>query len=252
MTGFSSYELFESLSYVNLKYIEETDADRNTAAKPSLTKTARIILIAALLSVLLTGAAYGAGRIFRMTFTENTEPIRQSFDGINVTYNDVGLILRFEGAERCHAVGFRTDYLPSEPTVRCLYPDGEWYRAVCDESDAVPEVGYNIYADQASVKTSLMIGGRARIVKEYSSDELQIVEIISDYTGTEFEHSGVSGASFILVLDTANGCIIRIASNRFGLDELEKILSGMELYIYQETTIPPYTLDYGFINPARG
>ena len=252
MTHIAAIDLFESLSCIDSLYIEEADADRRSAGKPHFSKAARTILIAAVTASLLVGAAYAASLLFRMKITENTAPISQDFCGVYVTYDDVGLILSFEGPERCHKVGFKTDYLPSEPSVRVLYPDGEWYRALCDEDDSVPEIGYNIYADQASLKTSLMIGGKAEIVKEYSSGDLQVVEIVSDYTGTSFEVSGVTEASFIIVFDTADGCLVRIASSRYGLDELEKILAGMELYVYMETNIPESSSDYGFINPGRG
>lgn len=252
MTRIAAIDIFESLSYVNTRYIEEADADRLSAVKPHFSKTVRTILIAAIIATLLVGVAYGASLLFKMKITENTAPIRQDFCGVDVTYDDVGLVLSFEGPEKCHYVGFKADYLPSEPTTRVFYPDGEWYWALCDESDDLPEIGYNIYADQASLKTSLMIGGKAGIVKEYSSGDLQIVEIASDYTGTGFEVSGITEANFIIVFDAANGCLVRIASNRYGLDELEKILAGMELYVYMETNTPEHTLDYGFINPGRG
>lgn len=252
MTGISSEKLLDALSCIDLRYIEEADSDRTIVPARKLAKTARLLLIAAILTALLTGVAYGAELLYKMKLTENTAPIHQNFGGVDVTYEDVGLVLRFEGPEQCHAVGFKAEYLPSEPTVRQLYPDGEWHRALCDESDAAPEVGYNIYADQASPKTSLMIGGKTEIVKEYSAGDLQIVEIVSDYTGTGFAVNGVTGASFLLVFDAANGCLVRIASNRYRLDELEKILAGMELYIYMETNTPEHSLDYGFINPGRG
>lgn len=252
MTRIAAIDIFESLSYIDSRYIEEADADRLSVVKPHLSKTVRTILIAAIIATLLVGVAYGASLLFKMKITENTAPISQDFCGVHVTYDDVGLILSFEGPERCHKLGFKTDYLPSEPTNRVFYPDGEWYRALCDESDDLPEIGYNIYADQASLKTSLMIGGKAEIVKEYSSGDLQVVEIVSDYTGTSFENSGVTEANLIIVFDTANGCLVRLASNRYGLDELEKILAGMELYVYMETNTPERSSDYGFINPGRG
>lgn len=252
MTRIAAIDIFESLSYINTRYIEEADADRAVVTNRSLSKTVRTLLIAAVIAALLTGVAYGASLLFKMNITENTAPISQDFLGVHVTYNDVGLVLSFEGPEVCHQVGFKADYLPSEPTNRVSYPDGEWYRALCDESDDLPEIGYNIYSDQASLKTSLMIGGKAEIVKEYSSGDLQVVEIVSDYTGTSFEYAGVTGANFIIVFDTADGCLVRIASNRYGLDELEKILAGMELYVYMETNTPERSLDYGFINPGRG
>ena len=252
MTRIAAIDIFENLSYIDPRYIEEADADRLSAVKPRSSKAVRTVLIAAIIATLLFGAAYAASLLFKMNITENNEPIRQDFLGVHVTYDDVGLILSFEGPELCHQVGFKTSYLPSEPTIRVSYPDGEWYGAVCDESDDRPEIGYNIYADQASIKTSLMIGGKAEVVKEYSSGELQVVEIVSDYTGTSFEYAGVSGASFILAFDAADGCLVRIASSRYGLDELEKILAGMELYVYRETNTPERSLDYGFINPGRG
>lgn len=252
MTRIAAIDIFENLSSIDSRYIEEADADRLSAVKPHLSKTVRTILIAAIIATLLVGVAYAASLLFKMNITENTAPISQDFCGAYVTYNDVGLILSFEGPERCHKVGFKTDYLPSEPTVRVLYPDGEWYWALCDENDSVPEIGYNIYADQASLKTSLMIGGKAEIIKEYSSGDLQVVEIVSDYSGTSFEVSGITEASFIIVFDAADGCLVRIASSRYGLDELEKILAGMELYVYMETNVPERTTDYGFINPGRG
>lgn len=252
MTRIEAIDIFESLSYIDSRYIEEADADRLSAVKPHFSKTARIIPIAAIIATLLVGAAYAASLLFKMNITENTAPISQDFCGIHVTYDDVGLILSFEGPERCHKVGFKTSYLPSEPTNRVSYPDGEWYRVLCDESDSVPEIGYNIYADQASLKTSLMIGGKAEIAKEYSSGDLQVMEIVSDYTGTSFEYAGVTEANFIIVFDAANGCLVRIASSRYGLDELEKILAGMELHVYMETNIPEGSSAYGFINPGRG
>lgn len=252
MTRIAAIDIFENLSYIDSRYIEEADADRQSTVRPHHFKTVRTILIAALIATLLVGAVYAASLLFKMNITENTASISQDFLGVHVTYDDVGLILSFEGPEVCHQVGFKADYLPSKPTTGVLYPDGEWYRALCDESDSVPEIGYNIYADQASLKTSLMIGGRAEIVKEYSSGDLQVVEIVSDYTGTSFEVFGVTEANFIIVFDTADGCLVRIASSRYGLDELEKILAGMELYVYMETNTPERSLDYGFINPGRG
>lgn len=252
MTRIAAIDIFESLGYIDSRYIEEADADRLNAVKPHLSKTVRTILIAAIIATLLIGTAYAASLLFKMNITENTAPVSQDFLGVHVTYNDVGLVLSFEGPEVCHQVGFKADYLPSEPTTRVFYPDGEWYRALCDESDDLPEIGYNIYSDQASLKTSLMIGGKAEIVKEYSSGNLQVVEIVSDYTGTSFEVSGVTEANFIIVFDTADGCLVRLASNRYSLDELEKILAGMELYVYMETNTPERSLDYGFINPGRG
>lgn len=252
MTRITALNIFESLSYVDPRYIEAADLDRLSAVRSHSSKAARTILIAAILASLLVGAAYAASHLFKMNITENTSPISTDFCGVNVTYNDVGLVLNFEGPEMCHQVGFKTGYLPSEPTFHDYYPDGEWYRALCDESDDLPEIGYNIYADQVSLKTSLMIGGKAKIVKEYSSGDLQVVEIESDYSGTSFEISGVTQASFIIVFDTANGYLVRIASSRYGIDELEKILAGMELYVYMETNTPRWYSDYGFINPGRG
>lgn len=252
MTRIAAIDIFENLSSIDSRYIEEADADRLSMVKPHLSKTVRTILIAAIIATLLVGATYAVNLLFKMNITENTVPISQDFLGVHVTYNDVGLVLSFEGPEVCHQVGFKADYLPSEPTARVFSPDGEWYMALCDESDDLPEIGYNIYSDQASLKTSLMIGGKAEIVKEYSSGNLQVVEIVSDYTGTSFEVSSVTEANFIIVFDTADGCLVRIASSRYGLDELEKILAGMELYVYMETNTPERSLDYGFINPGRG
>ena len=113
-------------------------------------------------------------------------------------------------------------------------------------------IAYNIATHAASTKTSLMIGGKTEIVKEYSSDNLQIFEITSDYAGTECDRGDITSANFIILFDYANGYIVRICSNMYSLDELEKILGGMELYVYRETYTPEKDLDYGFINPGRG
>lgn len=59
MTRIVAIDIFESLSYINSRYIEEADADRLRAVKPRISKTARAILIAAILAAFLTACAVG-------------------------------------------------------------------------------------------------------------------------------------------------------------------------------------------------
>lgn len=54
-------DIFESLSYVNTRYIEEADADRMRVVKPRISKIARTILIAAIIAAFFTAVAYASG-----------------------------------------------------------------------------------------------------------------------------------------------------------------------------------------------
>lgn len=251
--------LLDAMSGVRDEYVAQAQAalgymGQGKRGRPR--KLWRTVLMAAVIAALLAGAAYAANALFKMILTENDKQLSQDFNGAQAVYNDIGLILGFEGPEECHRVGFKAAYLPSEPTDQGLYPDGEWYAFLSDEDTEEQGFGgpipYNIAVSAASAQTSFIIGGKTEIVKEYSDGELEIVEITADYKDTDFDGHGMDGASFIIVFDAANGYFLTISSNLYELEELEKILAGMELYVYMETYVPNDTLDYGFINPGRG
>ena len=61
MTNIAAIDIFESLSYINPRYIEEADADRLRVVKQHISKTARTILIAAIIAALFAAIAYASG-----------------------------------------------------------------------------------------------------------------------------------------------------------------------------------------------
>lgn len=58
MKKFTAADMFESMGYVDGAYIEEAEADKNTRRRPRVSKAARIILIAAVITALMTVTAF--------------------------------------------------------------------------------------------------------------------------------------------------------------------------------------------------
>lgn len=215
-------------------------------------KMTRIILIAAIIMSFLLMAACGAWVYYKMQLMENTETISQDFLGIRVEYDDVGLIISFDGSETCRLVGIKANYLPPATCYVYRYPNGEWCSYIeSDDNAGSASIPYNIYPLYASSDSKYMIAGKTEIVRSEQYGNYQVIEIQADVSGTDYDTSG-NTANFVIMFDREYGYAVVISSTMYDFPVLEKILENMEVHIFQEEYSLTTNMDYGFINPGRG
>ena len=127
----NSFDFLLALGDVEPSMVEETigRAYGKASAAPHrrARKLLRTVLIAAVITALLAAAAYAVNALFNMSLTKNDKTLTQDFGGSIAHYEDIGLVISFDGPDMCHRVGFKTGYLPSEPSHHMRYPDDEWY-----------------------------------------------------------------------------------------------------------------------------
>lgn len=216
-------------------------------------KTLRAGLIAAVLIALLL-AACAAGIYFEMFFSDKAEHSKEKLDELWLDYEDMSLVLGFEGLKECRMAGFKANYLPSVPSGKGLQLDGEWYWAIVDEFDDETGAGggipYNIRVEYVSPDYQMVFGGETKIVKDESEGSLRIVELEMDLSATE--HSRIGDARYLLIFDAQNGYLITMFTTLHDMAELEKIAAGLDIHVYTETVTPRNRNEYSLIMPGRG
>ena len=116
----NSFEFLLAFGDAEPRMVEETIAraygKADTTQRRRTKKALRTLLIAAVITALLAAAAYAVNALFNMSLTKNDKTLTQDFGGSTVHYEDIGLVISFDGPDVCHKVGFKTSYLPSEPS----------------------------------------------------------------------------------------------------------------------------------------
>lgn len=216
-------------------------------------KTLRVGLIAAVLVALLL-AACAAGIYFEMYFSDKAEHSKEKLDELWMNYEDMSLVLGFDGPKECRMAGFKANYLPSEPDSNIIQQDMIWYKQIADESSdengMSGPIPYNVSVGYVSSDYQMVFGGETEIIKDESKGSLRIVELEMDLSDTE--HSRVGNVNYLLIFDAQNGYLITMFTTLHDMAELEKIAAGLEIHVYTETVTPRNRNDYSLIMPGRG
>lgn len=213
------------------------------------------LIAAALLALLL--AACAVGICFEMFFSDKAEHPKEKLEELWMDYEDLGLVVSFSGPEECHMAGFKANYLPSRPSGGGRQADGIWYWRIVDEFNdeekaaAAGGIPYNILIEYISPESRLVFGGDTEIVKDESKGKLRIVELVSDLSKTEYYRVG-DFCNWILIFDSENGYLIKLFSTLHEMEELEKIVAGLEIHVYTETVTPNIVNEYVVTMPGRG
>ena len=216
-------------------------------------RTLRVGLIAAALIALLL-AACAAGIYFEMFFSDKAEHSKEKLDELWMDYEDMSLVLSFNGPKECRMAGFKANYLPSEPSGGGLQADGTWYWRLVDEFNDERGAGggipYNITVQYVSPDYQMVFGGTSEIIRDESKGNLRIVELEMDLS--DVEHYKGEDASYLLIFDAQNGYLITMFTTYYDMAELEKIAAGLEIHVYTETVAPRSGNEYAVIMPGRG
>ncbi len=216
-------------------------------------RTLRVGLIAAVLIALLL-AACAAGIYFEIFFSDKAEHPREKLEELWVDYEDMSLVLSFDGPKECRMAGFKANYLPSIPSGGGLQADGIWYWRLVDEfNDEIGAGGgipYNITVQYVSPDYQMVFGGTSEIIRDESKGNLRIVELEIDLSAIE-QFVG-NKANYLLIFDAQNGYLITMFTTYHDMAELEKIAAGLEIHVYTETVTPRSSNEYGVIMPGRG
>lgn len=259
-------DMLFAIGRVDARFVEEVldYMYPSPAAKPAVRRApawrraVRTALIAALIAAFLGATAYAVSAYIRLHVSEVGGDVNRVTGGIVATIKDVGLTFDFEGLEASRNVGLRADWLPEEPTASTPYaPDCEWSGAIYKDTADDPDdsrIPYRIEVRYPTPDVGFAFVGNAEIVREETRDNLTVIEIAADYRGTDYDHSGMESANFIMIFDAENGYTVLISSTMYGFDVLEKIAANLELHVFTDTYdgFPPVPMGYIPIQPGRG
>lgn len=212
--------------------------------KQSGRKIARTALIAAVIALALSTAAFAA-----VTYSMNRKEIKkgESYESNTEYYDEDGnLMYRFryeetgkaqvfkftcptEPEKQYNAPEFRAQWLPSEPT----YGQGgtidyknTWRNYICDNGDYDSEMPYLICAYSVKPDCRYIIAGDTEILSEENQGDFKITKLTVDYTGTALGWK--TPVSYILIFDQERGYLVEIAGTS-DMETLEKIAENLEI-----------------------
>ena len=246
--------LFAAMGSIDERFVLAA-AEILEAAAPRRGRPFRLGLAAAVLIALLL-AACAAGIYFEMFFSDKTEHPKEKLEELWLDYEDLGLVLRFEGPQQCRMAGFRANYLPSEPNWKGMNPDGLWFNHLADDWNDDPENGaagpipYSITRSYVSSDYQMVFGGDTKVVKDESRGELRLVELESQLSDTPAEN--LEDCRYLLIFDEKNGYLITMYTTLHDMAELEKMAAGLEIHVYTETVTPKSGREYVVVMPGRG
>lgn len=212
----------------------------------------RILLLAAVIATLMTVTAFGA-ELFTMNRSEVPEAQTISGywryvdeDGVvtdvqKLVYPDAGMVFSFTGPDvqqDYNLLEVKANWLPCEPDAFTTDEEGwSFYLTRQTELDDLP---YIIEAYMAGTRGSRsVLCGKPVVVKEEDWDNWHVLEITTDYTGTDWARDWPQ-ANYILMFDENTGWLVRIGGTG-ALTVLEKIAQNLE--VRESNT--PNTLDKG-------
>lgn len=227
-----------------------------------LRRTVRTAVLIAAVMLLLSATAYAVSAYFRMnaeevpgdelvsgTWTERDE--QGNVDYVQTfTYEEAGIVFRFEGGCPLWCFQFRPGWLPSEATRSSSWNcDEGWYNYMVDEgSGQSNDIPYVISFCYAQPGFQLVLNGNCEMVKQEEQNGFQVTEIAVDWTGDPYRDYG---ENYVLMFNEEEGYVLYVGGAS-DLETLEHIAFALEV---RQTEIPyEPNPDYaiGTMNIGRG
>lgn len=224
---------------------------------------ARTLLIAAIITMLLTATAFAVSEYFMNTYMMEAEEtvtgrwLIQDADGEvleeqRLVFPDAGQVFTFTGPEEKHnRPEFRCFWLPTEPDPTFSFTDEEgWTQYLIDtgEGSSLP---YVINIANVNTRCTYILNGSPEIIREFDRGGWHVTEITSDYTDCSVKW-GYERANFIILFDASRGYLLLIRGTA-DMETLEHIVNEMEVRESGEPAFDdPYSETIGIIDPGRG
>ena len=246
---------------VNASVLAKIGAEQPKPRKAA-SRTARTLLLVAVIAALMGTAAYAASGWF-MGLKKAEEPVTGHYRAVDedgklktdykLTYPDAGLVLSFEGPEeRTNQPEFRCFYLPSEADFG--FTDAEGWATYLSDSGEGSSIPYIVSAGNVRAGNHRrIINGEVTTVKEELWGDWQVTELSSDYTRCT-QRWAYDKANYILLFNSEKGWLIMV-SGTDDLETLEHIASELEI---RDSGEPAFSGEddavesIGILDPGRG
>lgn len=231
-------EIYADLEEIDMKKVRKMTLDRvENEHKRKTSKTIRVLLIAAALTVLCCATVYAAvsginykHNIGNQTYSCDTYTDKGIYELTDSTY-EVGTEVTVASASDCSTLyGFKASHLPSfgekldtEDTQNNIIEDDVSIYLINAYKNATYSIA--VYSPH-KVDTKYVIEGKSAVIKENVINGMAATYIDSDKS----EGSNDYRFKIIVMKDEKTGALLVVTGNgEAGFDELEKIAAGIEI-----------------------